>query len=129
MRVHGFMSSWVHEFMGSWVHGVETIPSGASFRRARDPGEGLGDGHARRDLPGSVMPEERQLIRNVGVRAARPLAPGRPAPREGGQSEMRSPPKSPDRVAPGDFSSRGGWVQNYRRGQALVEMTTDERHP
>jgi hypothetical protein len=36
-------------------------------------------------------------------------------------------PKSVDRVAVGDFSSRTGWVQTARRGQALVEMTSGER--
>jgi hypothetical protein len=33
------------------------------------------------------------------------------------------PPKSADRVAVGDFSSRANLVESERRGQALVEMT------
>jgi hypothetical protein len=108
LRAEGVLSSRAGERRAAPLerkrHGLERhLDERALSVRARE------DGHARRDLQGHHDFEERQDRQDKkGARAARGA-------------------ESADRVAVGDFSSRAGWVESDRRGQALVEMTVAGR--
>jgi hypothetical protein len=104
------MGSWISRTRG-WFRaeaaadtgagGVKTAPSGASSRRARNDVEARSDGHARRDLPGYEMFEERGLTRDRERRAG----------------IMPAAMKASSLIPPLRLYPR------ERRGQALVEMT------